>query len=458
MTRSLIYILFANIINLVLGLVNSFVLPKYLPIETYANIKLFALYAGYSGIFHLGYCDGMYLKYGGKRLEDIKENIGDSFYGLLGLSLLWTILLSGVSLLLENYLLLAFSLGIIASNVIDYFKLLYQAVGEFKAYGNALNLQKIVLLLIDIGLIFVFAIKGEKLYIAVRILVPAIVAIWLGVLLNQKTSFFTKGRLLILEIRENISNGFILMLGNFSTNMLTGIDRWFVSSLMSATDFAMYAFAVSIESIINVFITPITVSMYNYFCRNRDHKRLGNIKNIILLWGFVIIAAAYPVQYILNTWLNSYGAAKNVVFILFAAQVFQVVVKGIYLNIYKANQEQNKYLKQMLAILVLAIFLNMIFHNMFHSIIAIAFATLITNIVWLVICEIEAKSIRFDIKVYVMIVVLLGVYLYSGFFLNPFLGLFIYSLSGISLTLILMKDSLVEIVVVVRNYIESFIK
>ena len=64
-----IYLIFiANMINVIFSLLANFLLPKYLSVESYAAIKTFQLYVSYVGLFHLGYIDGMYLKYGGSVL------------------------------------------------------------------------------------------------------------------------------------------------------------------------------------------------------------------------------------------------------------------------------------------------------------------------------------------------------------------------------------------------------
>ena len=66
--RGILMVLVANVVNLLFSLLSNFLLPKYLSIETYAGIKTFQLYVSYVGLFHLGYVDGIYLKYGGKTL------------------------------------------------------------------------------------------------------------------------------------------------------------------------------------------------------------------------------------------------------------------------------------------------------------------------------------------------------------------------------------------------------
>ena len=67
--HGIVLVFIANFINLAISLVNGFVLPKYLPVDSYAGIKTYQLYATYVGVLVLGYADGIYLKYGGKSIS-----------------------------------------------------------------------------------------------------------------------------------------------------------------------------------------------------------------------------------------------------------------------------------------------------------------------------------------------------------------------------------------------------
>jgi len=85
--KGIIEVLYANILNLLIAVVNGFLLPKYLTVETYADLKTFLLYMSYIGILHFGYIDGIYLKYGGKDLYNIqKEQLAIEERVLVGLS------------------------------------------------------------------------------------------------------------------------------------------------------------------------------------------------------------------------------------------------------------------------------------------------------------------------------------------------------------------------------------
>ena len=67
-------VLIANVVNLIIGLLSSFILPKFLSINSYAEIKTFQLYVSYIGLLHFGYVDALYLLYGGQEINKIDKH------------------------------------------------------------------------------------------------------------------------------------------------------------------------------------------------------------------------------------------------------------------------------------------------------------------------------------------------------------------------------------------------
>lgn len=60
--KAIAVVLGANILNLVFQVLSNFLLPRYLSLDCYAEIKTFQLFVSYSGVLPLGYADGMYIK------------------------------------------------------------------------------------------------------------------------------------------------------------------------------------------------------------------------------------------------------------------------------------------------------------------------------------------------------------------------------------------------------------
>ena len=328
MKKGIIHLLLANMVYLLISILNSFLLPKFVSLETYAVVKTYTLYIGYAGFLSLGYADGMYLRYGGIDIEKIeKKELGSNFKSYVILE----IVVSGVCLLIsaiiKDFVIMAFALGSLFINVIGYYRNLYQAVGEYKLYGKALNYQTILMFALNVLLMFVLKSDNASSYIIIQVFAAFLVMIYLTGILDRRTTLLHSGKPSLKQIWDNVSSGFVLMLGNFSSSIFTSIDRWFIKFLMNSISFAQYSFAVSLENIVNVFITPITISLYNVFCNNRTIEYVRKIKKMTLLWGCVIIAGAFLVKLVVTHFLPDYVDSLAIIFPLFGAQAFYAVIK-----------------------------------------------------------------------------------------------------------------------------------
>lgn len=71
LARNLSYAIVAQGVGLLSSILTSLVLPKFLGLDDYAYWQLFLLYSSYSGFALLGLNDGIYLRLGGKRYNDL---------------------------------------------------------------------------------------------------------------------------------------------------------------------------------------------------------------------------------------------------------------------------------------------------------------------------------------------------------------------------------------------------
>lgn len=425
--KGIVLVFAANLISLVIGLVNGFVLPKYLSVDTYAGIKTYQLYAGYIGVLALGYSDGIYLKYGGKQISSIpNKEISISRGNLLVFQTVMMLIFAGIGILSKDYILVISSLTFIPVNIVSNFKNILQATGEFKAYSGIMNYSSILTFIGTMILLFIFRIDNPYYYVAVMSVVTFVVWFLIERKLKINYNFKFGFALSFKNLIENIKSGIILMLGNFSSILMTSIDRWFVKFLLTTTDFAYYSFVVSTENLIAVFINPIVTTMYNYICVNTDYKAIRKIKRMCLIFALFLVSSAFGIKFILEVYLTKYLPSLYVLFLLFTTEILFMVIKGIYVNIYKARKQQHIYLKQLVIAIVIGCILNAIFYFILHSIEGIAFATLISVIIWYIMCSFTVKEIKPDWKEILVLAVSIVAFILSGFYLPSILGFIVY--------------------------------
>lgn len=446
LSRGMFSVLVANIINLSFNLVTNFALPKYLPVESYAAIKTFTLMISYAGVLHFGYEDGMYLKYGGKQKKDIdieewKVNISSLRIFQLGISV--CILIAGIYL--NSDIIFMFSLVLLPYNMVMYYKQFYQAIGEFKLYGYLMNITTVLLFAANMF----FIVLGKKQYIwylaANNIMY---FFIWCILEVSIKRKIKTNLGCFIFSAREcwnNIRSGFLLMLGNFSSVILTSMDRWFVKFLLNTTAFAEYSFAVSLENFINVAVTPITVTLYNFFCQNKSIEKIKKIQEYVLLFAVAIITAAFPAKFILETWLTSYSESGNTMFLLFCGQLYFILVKSIYVNFYKAQKMQKKYFKKLIIVIGMGFVFNWIFYLIVPMMEAFALGTLLSAVLWLGLCQFDFKELFLGIQGNSYLCLEMILFLICGFYFNAVVGGCMYIIGSYILSIIFMKNTVQEL-------------
>ena len=439
--KGVVYVFIANVLNLIISLFTGFVLPKLLSIDTYANIKLFQLYITYIGILHLGFADGMYLRIGGKNIDSIdKKEIRAEFKTFKIFQLVVSILAIIFSLLIKNEMLLFCSMVILPINVGNYLRQVYQATGQFKKYSRFTNINTVLIFIVNLILLFIVKTDDYSKYIIAYII--AYIIYWIMIEFETrkilgKEKVKADKRYLIKDVKD----GFFLMIGNFCNVIFTGIDRLFVQNLMGSVKFAFYSFAVSVENLMNVFITPISTVMYNYLCNNNEREKVLKIKDIIVVFSAIIISIIFPAKFIVENWLQKYSESINVLFILIAAQCITIMVRCIHVNLYKAKKKQNRYFAIMTIIIVISVILNVIFYFSFRTMEAIAFATLCTSIIWFIIGEIDFKEYRMSIKNYVYIFIAVILFLTCGQITNTIMGTIIYVSMVLVLTLMLKRNT-----------------
>ena len=454
--RGLILVFSANIVNLVFNLLTNFLMPKYLSVDSYAAIKTFQLYTTYIGIFGLGAADGMYLRYGGKQLQKIDRcKLRTGLYSFRILMLLESVILFPLSFLLKDKIIIAFTLTIMSTNITNYFKNLYQAVGEFKKYGKILNWTTIATFAINMILLFIVDTDDYFLFLLGYVLVNAV--IWIVLEYNIHNLFENDNvekvlfslRLLINDIKS----GILLMIGNFSNILLSSMDRWFVKIMMDTVQFAYYSFAVSLEGFLNVAITPITTTMYNYFCTHLKPNDIIRVRRYVLLFGTIIIAAAYPAKFIIELFLKNYIGSVSVMFILFSTQVLYVMIKGVYINLYKAVKKQNTYFFRLMLILIIGAALNYIFVRIYPYKEAFAVGTLVSAFIWLLLCIFDFKEYEFKIREWVYIISEILIFIISGVLLNSVIGFIVYVLFTLLMMRVFMHDEGKELIRIVKSMI-----
>ena len=444
--KGMIVILFANIVNLMVSVIRGFILPKYLSIDSFALIKVYQLYISYAGLAALGFIDGMYLKYGGKELAKI--DLGKFSTNLSSFRIFQSVIslfIVFIGITIKDKILVAVGITTVALNLTDYYKSFFQAVGHFLKYSRIMNVSAISLLIVNLVLIFVFHSDNAYLYIVSYVVIYYIVYVLLEITLRrnkmvQKPDLFFSFN----ECKESVFSGFALMCGTLMSTFMMGMDRWFVIATSSNYDFAVYSFAASCVGFLSYAISPVSITLYNFFCGNNEKSVMEKSRRMIVVFCSYIIAAAYPIKFLLENYLDKYYNSIYILFILFASQFIYGIILCYYVNIYKAKKMQNKYFIAIGIVVIFGIVLNIITYIILKRTEAFAIGTMLASVIWMILCCKDFNQYRVSLKEIVYVMISVALFIISGFYCVSYIGFILYCTLITLLALMIMRKDLIS--------------
>ena len=354
--KSIFKIFSANCLQLISGILVGFFVPVILSIEDYADLKTYTLYLSYIGLFHLGFIDGMYIKYGGKNINEINQNKLKAEHNIILLiEVIFTIIIVSIGLIVKNIIIVLLGISIIPAILSTFYKSIYQATGEFKKYSNIIYVYTIIYTIVNLFLVLIK--NNNYITYCISIFISYIASIiWCEVSFYRNTkkvkTEYSK------ELIENVKVGFFILLGNLSFVLFTGADKWFIKIFFTDNEFAYYSFAISMLNIINTLISAISVTFYNYLF-NIENK-INKLKEYLIILGGMASASYFVLSIIVKMFMTKYIPSLSVIAITFATIPYIILINALFMNLYKIKKDEKKYFKIVVIMVIISIIYNII--------------------------------------------------------------------------------------------------
>ena len=448
--NNILQIGFSNFTTIFAGLVVGFILPKIFSIEDYGYFRAFTLYVTYIGFFSLGIIDGIVLLHGGEDYKDIdKPKFRSYFIWYTMVHLFFTILVSLCSLFFiegeYKYIFILFSINIIALNFAGYFQQISQITQRFKEYSSR-NIVRSILTIVSVFVIYLLnkntIVINYKIYVVFILISNYILTIWyiftyrdivFGYHYNLKKVF--------REILTLIKMGFPLLFANLCSILILTIDRQLINILFGNTQFALYSFAYNILSLVTVATSAISIVLYPTLKRTTiDTLKYyySSLVTAMLCFLFGSISIYFPLVIFMKWYLPNYIESLTVFRVILPGLVISSTITVVMHNYYKVLNDNIKYFKKSIIILILSIFINLLVYVMFKTVLAISIASIITMLIWYFYIE-SYFVVKYNYKplknTSYMLLMMLIFYLATGI-TNYYLGFAIYFIFFVIITII----------------------
>lgn len=427
--RDILRVAVSNLFTILSGVLVGFLIPKMMGQSDYGYYKIFTLYLGYVGLFHFGFCDGIYLLFGGKKYEELdKRKFRCYSRFLLFFQCAISLIITSIALCFVRYdygfIFLFISLSLLSSNIITYYQFISQITGRFKEL-SLVNLVKSMLTVVTIAVLYglyyaeIITFLKYQIYVVITSLILLLIALWYVFAYREITfggadSFRSEKKML----RTFFIVGIPLMLSNFVSNMILQLDRQFVSILYESADYAVYAFAYNMLGLVTVAISAIATVLYPTLKRFDDNRLKANYPPLIsllsVITGFCLLVY-FPLVLFVNYFLPSYADSLVIFRIILPGIMVSTNVSVVIFNYYNTLRKSNRFFSISIGILVLSVVANAVAWAVFKNYYAISAASVVVLFIWYAVsdfCLVRRKGIRFSWKNYAYpLILMVGFYL-----------------------------------------------
>ena len=347
------YSFVSQLVVLIFGIVRALVVPLILDVSGFGYWQIYLLYAGFVGIFSLGFNDGVYLRYGDLSKEQLPW---DSLRGaiVVYLSVLVTISLL-LNLSLEQLTFDTHKLLVVKYVIVNVFLMgcsslylfLYQTTNQIKKYSIYMLVDKVIFIVILLFLHRYSEINFETLMIidcASKLLLV------LAMTIDVKKELFgavVKATAALKEFYSNIGAGFWLMLANLASMLVLNISRFFVEQFYSIEDFAAFSFGVTLTNIVLMALNGITVALYPLLKRTSVEKyaQIYQELNAILILLLTVFCIVYfPIKFFVITYMPKYSLVLGYFNILLVVSLIQIRMNLTITTFYKVLRKEGALL------------------------------------------------------------------------------------------------------------------
>ena len=380
------YAITSNLLSLFVSTLVILILPKLIGVEEYGYWQLYLFYASYVGFAHLGWIDGIYLKYGGEKYERLdKQKFFSQFiaYSLFQTIIAILIFFVGNSIDVgtnKEFIFNMLSLTLLATNLRFFVIYLLQTTNLIKESARIMILDRVLYICLLLGLI-AGGIYSYKLMIVVDV-IGRFISLFYGIYLCRdiivhKLTFF---KFDILEVIDNIKVGSNLMLSNVASMLVIGTVRLGIEKRWDVATFGKISLTLSISNLIMTFINAVGIVIFPMLRRTEKSvlpELYVKIRTLLMpvLLGFLLLF--FPLRTVLMIWLPKYADSLLYMALIFPISVFEGKM-ALLINTYlKAFRMERTILfvnlLSMLLSVLLTIVTTFIFPNLILATLSITF-------------------------------------------------------------------------------------
>lgn len=448
-------VLLSNAIMVFSSVIVGFIIPNIISVEGYGYYKSFTLYSSYASLLSFGLIDGIVVKYGEYDYDDLnKEKFRLYFRCFTIINLISAIIIASISFIIKDsnlsFICLVLSVNIFMINICNYYQQISQITLKIKQYSLRRILTAVfnIIAVTSLYILYRFNLYSVdfKLYILMVSAINVFLAVWYvytykDISFGKSESLSSSGS----ELLDLIKSGLPLMFANMSSTIIMNLDRQFVNIFFSKEEYAIYAFAYSMFTLITVATSAAYTVLYPTLKR-LNNSNMGNSyylsSKISLIFVLFMIASYFPLTYVVRFVVPKYEASLAIFRIVFPGLAISSSVTVIMRSYYKVMNKNLDYLKKCLIVIGLSVVLNYVVYTIFNTTSSISIASIFVMLVWYLLCEndlVKQYQINNSKNLYYLIFCIVCFYI-ASMMNNAIIGCLLYLMIYALITVLFFKN------------------
>jgi O-antigen/teichoic acid export membrane protein len=375
-----------------------FLIPRLVSVEDFGYWRLFLLYVSYAGFLHLGFAEGLLLRWAGRPVETFRKEVGPSlkfvFWQHLGLIVPACLVIALVlpsPLRFVGVATLAFALIVNLSLVLQYS---LQSARQFKPIALATAASAGIFVVLT----FLWHLHAVPDF---RALIILYCAAWTGALIyvwaQVKPSHRAYGLNFTWTLGKTcITTGWPILLASGGLGLVQSADRIVVSSALSIYDFAQYSLA---SSMMFVPVTAIAAVYRVFFSHVAavEHEGRAKVyrhasKFLLLAWS-LLLPYFFVLEMFVRRFLPKYLRALPVAGILLLGVIFLAGIQILHMSFASLYGRQREFLFLTMGALLVSFSIALVLAIWLQSLVAVAIGQVAALATWWVINEWKLREV-----------------------------------------------------------------
>ena len=398
--KSLAEVIFSNTTTIISGIIVGFVIPKVTSVEGYGFCKTFSLYIAYTGLLSMGIIDGIVLRYGGVDYSDYDCPLFRSIFRWYCLiQAFFVIIVLSISAYIEDenyrFIIIALSIYLFFANLTGYFQQISQITQKFREYSASKVIQSIIRIVGGLALLVLYLDRGEivdyRLYIGITTAEYVLISIGYIIIYRQivfgNAESLKKTKTTMVHLAKT---GWPLLIANLCVILILSLDRQLVNLVFPNSEYAVYAFAYNMLTLITVATSAVSTVLYPAMKRTNEiflNSNFSKYISYILIFVYGAIVVYFPLCKFIHWFLPQYTSSLPIFRVVLPGLAISSAVSVIMQNYYKTLGENIIFFKKCLLILLISAGLNIAAYMAFRNTLSISIASIVTIIIWYLISE-----------------------------------------------------------------------